>query len=84
MGKGGEGAGYNGDWEAGTGGYLSLSSIDNVRFVSDEILLPLESAIEDGEDADGLLLIPLLCAGDIFGVEELEPAELAKVRALYG
>lgn len=57
---------------------------NNVRFVSDEILLPLESAIEDGEDADGLLFVPLLCARDVFGVEELEPAELAKVRALDG
>lgn len=51
-------------------------------FVADKPLLALESSVDDTEDADCLLGVALLGAGDVLVVEVLEPRELAEVGAL--
>lgn len=52
------------------------------RFVSDEVLLPGQNLIEDANDSDELVIISLLGALNLLGVEVAEPSSLTKVRSL--
>ena len=47
--------------------------------------LPLgQDTLEDTEDTQDLVLVALLCGGDLLRVEECEPGGLTEVRALAG
>lgn len=56
----------------------------NSRLISDQVLLPCQNIIEDANDSNKLLVISLLCAFDLLGVEVAEPSGLTKVGPLAG
>lgn len=56
----------------------------NSQLPADEELLALEQPVEDGDDAQNLLLVALNGRGHLLRVELVEPDGLAEVRALAG
>src|SRR5689334_8098054 len=56
--------------------------ISIAKFTANEVLLVLQSAIEDARDSKNLIDVAIDGAGKLLGVENSEPHSLPKVRAL--